>query len=100
MLEGLDDYKEYEKVKDGVYLHLTKSKVKKQYFFDDRDVSADWLADELFNYDNFKLWKASLFMISLLADIQNEKTMIFHEINMYKDSNECDFVYLRHQFNR
>jgi hypothetical protein len=37
-------------------------------------------------------------MISLLASIPAEKTQIFHEINMYKDSTECDYVYLRHYF--
>lgn len=38
-------------------------------------------------------------MISLLASIPAEKTQIFHEINMYKDGTECDYVYLRHFFN-
>lgn len=39
-------------------------------------------------------------MVSLLANIANEKTMIFHEINVFSDGNEADFIFLRHFFNR
>jgi hypothetical protein len=74
--------------------------VKKVYYFSEAVIGKDWLVDQLSKYDNFKVWKSALFMISLLAQIPSEKSSIFHEIDMYKDSTECDFVYLRHFFTR
>lgn len=46
----------------------------------------------------FKNWKPCLFSINLLAEFPEEKTKIYHEINLYKDYNEVDYVFLRHLF--
>ena len=73
--------------------------MRKVYYFNAEEFSKEWIIEQLSRYEIFKVWKASLFMISLLASIPAEKTQIFHEINMYKDGTECDYVYLRHFFN-
>ena len=63
-------------------------------------MSLSWLLDEFINEQHFKRWKSSLCSIFVIADVPKERTKFYHEINIYKDGNEVDYVYLRNRFER
>jgi hypothetical protein len=58
----------------------------------------EWLVTSMNCYKIFKRWKSCLFLINLLAEFPDERTKIYHEINLYKDYNEVDYIFLRHLF--
>ena len=60
----------------------------------------EWVADTIMHFELFKMWKAALFMVTLLADIEDENSRIFHEIDVYGDKSEYDYVILRHRFHQ
>lgn len=67
IVANLDNFSSYEEVGKDIFVHTHLNRVKKVYYFNEASISKNWLIDQLNRYDNFKVWKSSLFMISLLA---------------------------------
>lgn len=99
LINNLQNFRKYEQVEHNSFVHIEKSRIKKIFEINHR-TTKQTIAEKLFAIDYFKLWRPCVQRISLLADITAEKSKIFHEIDKYSNSYECDYVYIRHQFSQ
>lgn len=50
IIDGLDNYRDYEELTEGVFINLKKDRVRKVYYFNQAEYTKEWIIEQLNKY--------------------------------------------------